>query len=221
MWVDEFNGGLVWVCDYFTPGGLGDCEGNGGYGTREVCVESAMTSEVVVRLPTELRGELKEPFGEVYTEAEELLADAEGVLVTVGDVVTYHIEAAGREPDVMVVDEMTKRSAVDDSIKAELGEPDVVVENPAATLTREMIEALCEALDAGGPIRILVEGEEDLVALPAICLVPLGGSVVYGQPDEGMVLVRVDEAVRSRIRSIIERMDGDPDQLFSLLAAQD
>jgi uncharacterized protein (UPF0218 family) len=117
----------------------------------------------------------------------------------------------------MVVDEMTKRSAVDESIKNALGSPDVVVENPAASLSAELIVALRDAVLADGPMRILVEGEEDLVALPAICLVPIGGSVVYGQPDEGMVLVRVDEAIRSRIRSIIDRMDGDPDRVFSLL----
>lgn len=172
---------------------------------------------VVVRLPEVLRGELKEPFGQVYTDAEALLSDANEPVVTVGDVVTFHIEAAGREPGVMVVDEMTKRSAVDESIKNELGDPDVVVENPAGTLSEEMIVALRDALDAGGPTRILVEGEEDLVALPAICLVPIGGSVVYGQPDEGMVLVRVDAEVRARVRSILERMDGDPDRLFALL----
>lgn len=180
-----------------------------------------MTGDVVVRLPKELRGELKEPFGPVYTDAEELLADAGGPLVAVGDVVTFHLEATGREPDVMVVDEMTKRSAVDESIRKELGEPDVVVENPAGTLTEELLVALRDAIDANGPTRILVEGEEDLVALPAICLVPMGGSVVYGQPDEGMVLVRVDDKIQSRIRSIIERMDGDPNQLFSILTNED
>lgn len=180
-----------------------------------------MTSEVIVRLPTGLRGELKEPFGPVYTDAEELLADAGEPLVAVGDVVTFHLEATGREPDVMVVDEMTKRSAVDESIKNELGDPDVVVENPAGTLTEEMIVALREAIKADGPTRILVEGEEDLVALPAICLVPIDGSVVYGQPDEGMVLVRVNEEVRSRVRSIIEQMDGDPDKVFRVLTDQD
>ncbi len=94
-----------------------------------------------------------------------------------------------------------------------------MVENPAATLTEELLVALREAIGSVGPTRILVEGEEDLVALPAILLVPVGGSVVYGQPDEGMVLVSVDGAIQSRIRSILEQMDGDQDRLFELLGA--
>lgn len=178
-------------------------------------------ASVVVRLPEGLRGSLKSPFGPVYTEADALLGEVSGRLITVGDVVTYHVVRAGRVPGVSVVDERTERSPVDPAVKAVLGEADVVVENPAATLTEELLRALVRAMRADGPVRIRVEGEEDLVALPAIAGAPSGASVVYGQPGEGMVHVRVAAEVRERACSIIRRMDGDPDRVLEMLADSD
>ncbi|MFT4923896.1 MAG: hypothetical protein ACI8XM_003128, partial [Haloarculaceae archaeon] len=69
-------------------------------------------TETVVELQQELRSELKEPMGPLCTETEELLAEAAAPLLTVGDVVTYHVLEGGRVPDVALVDERTERTAV-------------------------------------------------------------------------------------------------------------
>jgi uncharacterized protein (UPF0218 family) len=167
-----------------------------------------------------MRGELKEPMGPIFTDAERLLAEAgDGPLIAVGDVVTYHFERAGVTPDVAVVDGMTKREEVEDRVAegvARLGGElrEVHVENPAATLTRELVEALREAIVDPEPTVIVVEGEEDLVALPAIVAAPLGASVVYGQPNEGMVHAKVTEDAKAEMRDLLGRMEGDPDALF-------
>ncbi|MFC4451009.1 GTP-dependent dephospho-CoA kinase family protein [Halorussus aquaticus] len=172
-----------------------------------------------------MRGELKEPMGPIFTDAERLLAAAgDGPLVAVGDVVTYHLERAGVAPDVAVVDGLTEREAVDDDVAAgvaRLGESarEVHVENPAATVTREMVEALREAIADPDPTVVVVEGEEDLVTLPAIVAAPLGASVVYGQPSEGMVLADVTADAKERMRDLLSRMDGDADALFEILDA--
>lgn len=168
---------------------------------------------VLLSLPDELRTELKDPWGPVFSEAEALLAEAGEPLIAVGDVVTYHLESSGRRPDVSLVDEMTERSAVEAHILEAAGEPDVTVENPAATLTDDLLSALAEAVDAaeadGSSTRIHVEGEEDLAALPAIVAAPDGASVVYGQPGEGMVLVTVTSETREDAEAFLRAMDGD------------
>jgi uncharacterized protein (UPF0218 family) len=174
---------------------------------------------VVVRLQDGLRGELKDPMGEVYTDAEVLLAAAGAPIVAVGDVVTYHLLEAGHTPAVALVDERTERSAVDPEISEGIAGFDsvVAVENPAATLTAELLEALAAAIDAGGTTLIEVDGEEDLAALPAVLLAPAGASVVYGQPGEGMVLVTVDRPTRERVRDLLGRMEGDTARLWAAL----
>jgi hypothetical protein len=176
-------------------------------------------ANVLVELQKELRGELKEPLGPVYTDTDALLADAGDPIICVGDIVTYHLLEGGRRPDVALVDGKTKRERVEREILDAIDGFDRQreVENPPATLTAELLDVLVDAIESGGSTVITVEGEEDLAALPAIVAAPDGASVVYGQPDEGMVLVTVDEALRKECRDLLERMEGDDEQLFDIL----
>jgi uncharacterized protein (UPF0218 family) len=173
---------------------------------------------VLVRLPEEVRGELKNPMGPIYTDGTKLVATVDGPLVTVGDVVTYHVQLAGTRPQVAVIDRQTERTPVEATIAEALGSGDVIVENPAATITEDLVRALVEGLASEEPVTILVEGEEDLATLPAILAVPEGGSVVYGQPGEGMVHVRVTAAVKEEVRALLHRFTGDPARLVALVA---
>ena len=175
--------------------------------------------DVALELSASLRGELKEPFGPIYTDAERLLSAAGGPLVTVGDIVTYHLLTADHTPAVAFVDEKTKREAVDEEIRAAISgfDREVGVENPPGTLTGDLLAALRDGLGDGGTTLVRVDGEEDLAVLPAVLAVPDGASVVYGQPDEGMVLVTADESTRERVRGLVERMDGESEAALATL----
>jgi hypothetical protein len=65
---------------------------------------------------------------------------------------------------------------------------------------------LSKALESDNPIRILVKGEEDLAALPAIALAPISSVVIYGLPDEGAVSVIVTESKKKEIQSLLDKM---------------
>nr|WP_254282326.1 GTP-dependent dephospho-CoA kinase family protein [Haloarcula salina] len=166
-----------------------------------------------------MRDELKEPLGPIYTDTAALLADAGEPLIAVGDMVTYHLIEGGRIPDLALVDEQTKRSAVDGEVTAAIGgfDDERTVENPAATLTAALLSAIRDGVESDETTLLDVDGEEDLAALPAVVVAPAGASVVYGQPDEGMVLTTCDEAAKERARSLLERMDGDTERAFELL----
>ncbi|SEO92754.1 hypothetical protein SAMN04487948_10822 [Halogranum amylolyticum] len=176
----------------------------------------------MLRLPADLRGAFKEPMGRVYTDPVDLLRDAdqtEGPIVAVGDVVTFHLRQADRDPDVAVIDGKTKRDAVDEAVAEVLdGDADrIEVENPPATLSEALLDALVTALDAADPTVIFVDGEEDLATLPAIVAAPIGASVVYGQPDEGMVHVPVDEETKAEARELLSQFEGDVEAAFARL----
>ena len=184
-------------------------------------------SDPVVRLQESLRAELKEPLGPVYTDPAALLADASAPLVAVGDVVTAHLLEAGHTPAVALVDERTERAAVEDWVAAAVAEAEgfeqeLTVTNPAAVLSESLLLALRVAItgaDADGANTLLtVDGEEDLAALPAVLAAPDGASVVYGQPNEGMVLATVNGPLRARCRELLAAMDGDDDRLAAILA---
>ncbi|PSP74597.1 DUF359 domain-containing protein [Halobacteriales archaeon QH_6_68_27] len=173
----------------------------------------------VLELQPALRGRLREPFGPVATDIGVALASAGSPLVTVGDIVTYHVLEAGCVPGLALVDERTKRATVDDEVSETVADApfDRVreVENPPATLTADLLAAVVDGL-AEGTTLVRVDGEEDLAALPAIAAAPDGASVLYGQPDEGVVHVTVDE-VRGRVVDLLGLMDGDSDRAFETL----
>ena len=129
-----------------------------------------------------------------------------------GDVVTYHLQEAGRVPDVALVDGRTEREAVREEVRAALAGADVrrlTVENPPATLSTDLLSALRDAISAPEPTHIDVDGEEDLAALPAILAAPLGSTVVYGQPGEGMVHVAVTPEATAHARELFASLEGD------------
>ncbi|GAB7094120.1 DUF359 domain-containing protein [Halolamina litorea] len=174
----------------------------------------------MLTLPPELREAFKEPFGPLFTDVEQLLSEAETPIIAVGDMVTYHLRQAGHEPHVAVVDGLTERDAIPDEVRAGLegaGDRQVELVNEPAALSRDLLVALRDAVDAEERTLLVVEGEEDLATLPAVLVAPLGSSVVYGQPGEGMVLIRVTEAARAEMRDLLVRFDGDADAALATL----
>lgn len=185
----------------------------------------------MLTLPESLRSAFKQPLGPVYTKTDELLAAADAtaaeynrdrLIVAIGDVVTYHLRVAGVDPAVAIIDGKTKREAVGEDIARVLdGNAErIAVENPAAAISPEAIDALRDALSADDPTVIYVTGEEDLLTLPAILAAPLGASIVYGQPDEGMVLVAVTETAQNEARELFSQLDGDTTGMYDRLIAE-
>ncbi len=172
----------------------------------------------ILRLPEELRSELKPPLGKLFKgrgqeciiPMQDLLAPAPKV-VAVGDVTTFCLlSSSGRKPDICIVDHKTKRMPVPDHVQQGIGDLDeyemIEVENPPATLTSELVEVIRDQLAKDRRVKIVVDGEEDLATLPAILYAPLGSTVVYGQPNEGSVAVVVTPERKEYAKSIMNKM---------------
>lgn len=158
-----------------------------------------------------LRKKLKKPLGRLFpaveVRGEEFLSLAVGApfIVTVGDRVTETLqETTGRSPDVFVVDGLERRAA-----RAVPNIAHAVVlkaKNPAGRITRAARVAVEKAFTGERPAMVLIEGEEDLLAIPAVIEAPLGAVVFYGQPLEGVVAVVVDEKAKARAREDLRMM---------------
>ena len=175
---------------------------------------------ILAKLPEDMRSELKEPLGELYADAEAMLADAGDPVVAVGDIVTYHLLGTDRRPDVAVVDEQTQRERVERAVLDAIDGFDdrIEVVNPPAVVTEELLAAIAEAVDESGTVVIAVDGEEDLAVLPTVLAAPDEAAVVYGQPEEGMVLTVADEEARARCRDLLGRMEGDLERIEDALS---
>lgn len=157
-----------------------------------------------------MRKKLARPLGRLFSREEiesGVFAKAvrnSGMVVSVGDRVTEVLGEMGRVPDVQIVDARENRKAREP--------PDVPhgrlirVKNPAGYITAEAIEGIKRAFEGKKPARVLVDGEEDLLAIPAVALAPLHADVFYGQPGEGIVMVRADASAKARDRALLAKM---------------
>ena len=164
----------------------------------------------VFRLPEGMRQKLARPLGRVFREEEvnspefESLVSESKIVITVGDRVTDTVGGLGRIPDVQVVDGVERRKH---------REPPKVpysrlveVENPAGALTQGAIDGMRKAFGGSKPVRVMVEGEEDLMTILAVAMAPVSAVVFYGQPGEGVVAIRADRIAKSRNREILAKM---------------
>ena len=125
-------------------------------------------------------------------------------VILVGDSISRNATQNGIRADLMIIDNMEKRARA----KTYEFKPKkrIRTKNPAGTIEAEACETVRRAILGDGDL-IEVEGEEDLLAIVAVKSAPLGSLVVYGQPGEGIVLVRVSEEKKVEAQAILDRME--------------
>ena len=161
-------------------------------------------------LPENLRDELKVIVGEIVEDSDILgRLDTSHLIITVGDIVTLTLLEMGIVPDLSIVDFQTQRKG-DDDLKgrfAPFEQTEITVASPPAEITHELWDAIADGISNPRKLRIVVEGEEDLAAIPCILLSPVGTSVIYGIPFKGLMLLRVDEQIQALAKEILNKME--------------
>jgi uncharacterized protein (UPF0218 family) len=166
-------------------------------------------------LPEGLRSELKNPLGELFMgngvdciESMRPQLVAAKKIAAVGDMTAFYLHEASIEPDLAIVDNKTKRMPTPDHVRNNLENDSyktLEVVNPPATLNCELIELVRSSLAGKERIKIIVEGEEDLATLPVILYAPIGSAVIYGQPNVGIVLVKVTLEKKEQIKDLMDK----------------
>ncbi|MCX6683819.1 MAG: GTP-dependent dephospho-CoA kinase family protein, partial [Methanoregula sp.] len=125
---------------------------------------------------------------------------ADSTVYAVGDVVTHNLQKKGITPEIAVVDGYTMRLPCK-KLPVFRGEC-IRVKNPAGTVTDELIRALDYAV-LHQPATIIVEGEEDLAVIPMVIAAEAGAVVLYGQPNEGVVVRTVTREAQETARHFL------------------
>ena len=135
------------------------------------------------------------------------------ILVTVGDATTAKLLSFGIVPDLSVVDGKERRTLIDRTIITSLAEEIeqgrltyMECSNEAGSMSGNAIATIKDALKVPFPVRVFVYGEEDMLALPLFIMVPDGSVVLYGQPLEGMVIVKVNEDIRRKAQYLLDEI---------------
>ena len=152
-------------------------------------------------LPDESRQLFKDPFGTLHRDIGTVLPKLAGRTVySVGDVVTHSLQQNGITPAIAVVDGQTMRSPCKKIPK--IAGTCIRVKNPPGTITDELIGALTHAVEHT-PVTILVEGEEDLAVIPLVIAAPQSSIVLYGQPNEGVVVRIIDNHAKTAAKRLL------------------
>ncbi len=169
---------------------------------------------IIRRLTPELRRKLKAPLGlliqgspeETMEKLAELIERKKPeYIISVGDVVSENMINHNIQPQVLVVDNLVMRRPIK-PILMNVNRT-LHVKNPPGTLTEEAWAVMQEAVQGDQRTRVLVEGEEDLLTLLAVSYAPENSLVVYGQPHEGIVTVKVTKQKKEAVREIVETME--------------
>ena len=165
-----------------------------------------------MQLPDDLRDQLKNPLGNLIKDndpnKESIIKKifAESVVITVGDRTTENMIQLGIRPQIQIIDGLEKRNqciiSVDDTVNTKLS-----CRNPPGEITEESLQIIKKAFSSEPPVRIVVDGEEDLLVIPVCISAPENSVVMYGQPNEGLVIVRITPEIRAKVQKILDVMN--------------
>ncbi len=155
----------------------------------------------MLKLPEHLRQELKKPLGQLHEsvfsikESLQKQLKEDKLIISIGDVTSMKLFENNIQPQICIVDNLTKRKPIEHNLNHT--ENIKYVDNPAGVLTDEFIGLCVKSINEAStenPLIIQVNGEEDLAVLPCVINSPKDAFILYGQPNEGVVLVKVEEA---------------------------
>lgn len=197
--------------------------------TKSGSILSSTKLRKTLLLPKNLRPFLQKPLGTLFKGTETDLKTAvvaakkfiekkkPSSIITVGDVVTKSFNEYGIPIDIAIVDFRIKREEKVKSLR-ELGfsknQADITVKNAPGTISNELSTMVKKAIESLAsrprttnyePITIRVVGEEDLAVLPAIIYAPQNCAIFYGQPQEGIVMVKVNDAVKEQTTKLLSK----------------
>ena len=168
---------------------------------------------IAYKVTPELRVKLKEPFGTlIQGSIPETMGKMENIvkqenpprIVSVGDAISRNLHEHNMKPQLSITDNKCMRKKIEPKVFEDATV--VQVKNPQGTITEEAIAAIKKALESDEYTHIIVDGEEDLLTLIAVLYAPEKSLVVYGQPYEGIVAVKVTAEKKAAAEKILNEM---------------
>ena len=166
-------------------------------------------------LPEALRADFAAPRGFVAAGDIRGLVDGRqwARLACVGDYVSrLCVGLVSAAPNLLVVDGRTRRGeslSLDELmlVATSKGYEVVRVENPPGSLSIEALEVVCDLLkDGKSRALVVVDGEEDMLAMACLHCAPPGSLVIYGVPGKGSALVPVDISLSREVQTRLLRL---------------
>jgi len=154
---------------------------------------------------------LKKPLGKLLTGSQteinqklkKLSLEKPRKIICVGDAVSRRFTKLGLPTNVKIIDNKEMRRKIQPfNFKAKTI---FKVKNPKGSIELTAWQAIKDAVKKDD-VLIIVDGEEDLLTLPAIMAAPEDSLIFYGQPKTGVVLIKVNKEKKNEVKKIISMM---------------
>lgn len=158
---------------------------------------------------------LRKPFSKPMKNPNvEQLSKSECKFIVIGDYSTYFFVKNDIDFEVCVVDYKTERKPVSPEVKrmidnAMVGRKVLRINNPPGTVSDDAIEMVKKWIKKPQRLFVIVDGEDDLVALPFFLSVSQSYCIVYGIRDKGMVIKQVTEGFKRKMVERFKRLSLD------------
>ena len=162
---------------------------------------------------------LKKPFGSLIKQKdiskEKILyfIKESKIIITVGDATTEKIISFGLMPNLAIIDGIERRikrfeleilKLKNTFLTKNLSYNQYHYKNRKGTISKEAYLTIKKILVEGQKAIIFINGEEDMLALPVFAHAPLDSIVFYGQPLEGLVMVKINDEIKNKATNLIE-----------------
>ncbi len=180
-----------------------------------------ITREGRLILPDSLRPQLQKPLGIVLTGQnieKSILANRDNVTISVGDVATQTLFSFGVQPSLAIIDLYVERKPYQSfaAYKFPKKYRVVRVQSGPGFIAKKAVNVIKTwSKHVRERTVLVVTGEEDLLAIPAIMYAPTGSVVYYGQPpaaawacgplQEGLVEVTINADKQREARELLKR----------------
>ena len=146
------------------------------------------------------------PLEKTMKRLKELIEkEKPSTVISVGDVVSRSMIEYGVSLNVLIVDNKVMRKPIQ-PITVDADQT-LYAKNPQGAITDEAWTVIRSAVEQKGQTRVMVDGEEDLLTLMVVLSAPEHALVVYGQPHVGIVVVKVTEETKEKMRRIVDAME--------------
>ncbi|HOX30500.1 MAG TPA: DUF359 domain-containing protein [Candidatus Paceibacterota bacterium] len=153
-------------------------------------------------LPEKSRPKLQEAWGipfygsasEVESQYNKFIKEKKyRLIITVGDYCSFHLRS-----DIKIFDRKVQRKNFEHKMLCAES-----ITNKPGTIQKESWNAIKKAF--GKRTNLCVDGEEDLLVIPAVLQAKDNDLIVYGLPNQGICLLEVTPALKKQFRTFLKK----------------
>ncbi len=158
-----------------------------------------------MKISQQARVKLKKPLGKVHNSLEAIKSLSKKCrIISVGDICTLALLCIGVRPHLAVFDFRYMRKPLPQGMASILKREFKnikEIKNEHGTVSDKLLSDAKTLIKNGGAIKI--NGEEDLTALVFIKNALPKDIIIYGQPNEGIVVVKPDKKIKKFVDSLL------------------